>query len=275
MTTTTTTTNPADNGCTTVPSGWKDPAGENCSYYAKQSLCTTTGKEGPLWHSGDGPLRAYATQGISALGACCECGGGSMSFAIKTASNSATRPTPFGPHAATHFLHHAWQQSDSSVIFDESLCAGVSNSAGRPSPVPARECLSRSPNAFSEVAVLEYHDRLNACGVAIFQNCCAHRARRTGKTQWETRVRRTRSNFYVLPLVVLGIVGAHQTACSQTTASVAWVRVKPVANAAAALSQPLKNALWRLHLLQHWQRRRQRSRPWQSCQSGCPHGSQR
>ena len=88
----------------------------------------------------------------------------------------------------------------------------------------------------------------------------AHRARRTGRIQMESRARRTRSRAFVLPLAGLGSFGANRTVCSQTTASVAWARTRSAANVAAGSMRPPRRAPWRPRLRQQ-RSLRQRSLP--------------
>lgn len=60
-------------GCTDMHC-WKDSKHNSCADYALNSWCNATGVT--QWDDDWGTLESYATSGISAVGACCQCGGG-------------------------------------------------------------------------------------------------------------------------------------------------------------------------------------------------------
>ena len=55
--------------CWTVPSNWVDSEGDDCETYSTQGWCDD------LMYAST--LLQYAVDGVSALHACCQCGGGS------------------------------------------------------------------------------------------------------------------------------------------------------------------------------------------------------
>jgi hypothetical protein len=54
---------------------WVDSEGDSCAVYESSNFCTRDGKPGSGWVADWGPLEDYA-KGVSALAACCVCGGG-------------------------------------------------------------------------------------------------------------------------------------------------------------------------------------------------------
>lgn len=73
---------PAPAPCKDQPSTWRSSEGDACSVYKSKKYCSADGTTGSGW--GDwGPITDYAdAQGISALGACCACGGGGSSLGL-------------------------------------------------------------------------------------------------------------------------------------------------------------------------------------------------
>merc|ERR1712232_1046240 len=57
--------------------GWSAIDGTPCGTYAALHFCTPTGQYGAGWKSGFGAFSSWANNGISAVQACCACGGGS------------------------------------------------------------------------------------------------------------------------------------------------------------------------------------------------------
>jgi hypothetical protein len=66
-----------DNRCKDF-AGWTDKDGDECSDYAESFFCTSAGEPGPGWHEEWGPLSSFKQTifGLSAIQACCACGGG-------------------------------------------------------------------------------------------------------------------------------------------------------------------------------------------------------
>jgi hypothetical protein len=71
--------------CNDHPKSWRSSEGDSCCAFVWDEYCTPEGGEGPSWdHKAWGPISNYADKnGISALQACCGCGGGTN----KTASD--------------------------------------------------------------------------------------------------------------------------------------------------------------------------------------------
>lgn len=67
-------TMPVNATCTKSPGGWSDKNGVGCPAYQMHQWCTPDGKEGPGIEPGK--IEEWGTGGITALSACCECGGG-------------------------------------------------------------------------------------------------------------------------------------------------------------------------------------------------------
>jgi len=65
-----------DESCKDSPEGWKDAAGWTCRFYSAMNWCTPLGKVGAGWDVHKGSLSDSAVDGVDALQACCECGGG-------------------------------------------------------------------------------------------------------------------------------------------------------------------------------------------------------
>lgn len=70
--------------CMDKPLGWTSSDGKTCEQYATDELCTEDGGYGPGWESEWGTFEDYNVNGVSAIIACCSCGGGS-----KISSNKA------------------------------------------------------------------------------------------------------------------------------------------------------------------------------------------
>ena len=64
--------------CVAHPDGWVDSRKRTCADYAASKLCNVDGTAGSGWLAGDGPFSHWATNGIDAGQACCECGGGTL-----------------------------------------------------------------------------------------------------------------------------------------------------------------------------------------------------
>jgi len=69
--------------CVDKPLGWEDSAGRSCQEYAHNNWCNNTGGYGAGWqdsHKGwfrEYAFKDYAVKGVTAVTACCACGGGS------------------------------------------------------------------------------------------------------------------------------------------------------------------------------------------------------
>merc|ERR1711976_1061593 len=69
---------PSPSDCKDQPSDWRSSEGDKCSVYESKKYCSSEGTTGSGWNADWGPITDYADDnGISALGACCACGGGS------------------------------------------------------------------------------------------------------------------------------------------------------------------------------------------------------
>lgn len=67
---------PAEETCISSPS-WADVEGDDCTTYQAQMWCTKDGKAGVGWHEEWGTLKDFKSETMSAVEACCACGGGS------------------------------------------------------------------------------------------------------------------------------------------------------------------------------------------------------
>jgi len=68
--------------CTDDPSDWRSSRGLTCEQYARLALCTSAGGHGRGWDERKhGRLEDVGSGGLSALRACCACGGGGPSRA--------------------------------------------------------------------------------------------------------------------------------------------------------------------------------------------------
>jgi len=62
-----------------LPADWTDADGYSCLSYTQENWCTVNGEYGSNWNETDyGAFSDYAVDGVSALDACCGCGGGSV-----------------------------------------------------------------------------------------------------------------------------------------------------------------------------------------------------
>jgi len=69
--------------CSDHPKNWASSEGDSCCAYPWNSYCTADGKPGLGWDSSWGSIEDYAdSNGISALDACCGCGGGRKSVVV-------------------------------------------------------------------------------------------------------------------------------------------------------------------------------------------------
>lgn len=70
---------PSPVSCSDQPSSWTSSEGDSCSVYQNYNYCTPAGAEGSGWkRSRWGPITNFGdSNGITALDACCACGGGS------------------------------------------------------------------------------------------------------------------------------------------------------------------------------------------------------
>jgi hypothetical protein len=65
--------------CVDTPPGWVDSSDDGCATYVDDLWCTPQGATGSGWSSGWGSIEDWAQNGVSALDACCGCGGGIVS----------------------------------------------------------------------------------------------------------------------------------------------------------------------------------------------------
>lgn len=69
--------------CADHPANWRSSEGDSCCAYPWNNYCTPDGKEGLGWDSSWGKIEDYADEnGISALDACCGCGGGKRTVVV-------------------------------------------------------------------------------------------------------------------------------------------------------------------------------------------------
>jgi len=62
--------------CMDMPRGWEDQDADTCAHYNKRSYCSASGDIGSGWDKSWGLITDYTTGGVSAVTACCTCGGG-------------------------------------------------------------------------------------------------------------------------------------------------------------------------------------------------------
>jgi hypothetical protein len=83
-----------DSSCTDLPlfdgAPWADTEGDACSLYAKRSWCLLDGEPGPGWGVGGDTFDDYASSGLSAVDACCACGGG---FEVEVEDKPTEQPS--------------------------------------------------------------------------------------------------------------------------------------------------------------------------------------
>eukprot|EP00038_Savillea_parva_P002684 m.116461 g.116461 ORF g.116461 m.116461 type:complete len:1324 (+) comp10922_c1_seq1:228-4199(+) len=80
---------PAPVACADSPINWEDSFGASCGDYVGFDWCNASGT-GPQWQPYWGPIIVYSVNGISALDACCGCGGGEF---LTTTASPTQAPT--------------------------------------------------------------------------------------------------------------------------------------------------------------------------------------
>merc|ERR1712190_471203 len=75
--------------CVDNPVNWRSSNGRSCTSYKEMHLCTDSGEYGAGWAQvNDGTFEKHATNGVSAVQACCTCGGGQRSRAANTSATT-------------------------------------------------------------------------------------------------------------------------------------------------------------------------------------------
>eukprot|EP00928_Gymnodinium_smaydae_P060693 TRINITY_DN4442_c0_g4_i1.p1 TRINITY_DN4442_c0_g4~~TRINITY_DN4442_c0_g4_i1.p1 ORF type:complete len:891 (+),score=96.06 TRINITY_DN4442_c0_g4_i1:49-2673(+) len=62
--------------CVSQPDAWRDSLGNDCATYGQRQWCTEYGTLGVGWPATSPSPASFALYGVSAMKACCECGGG-------------------------------------------------------------------------------------------------------------------------------------------------------------------------------------------------------
>jgi len=70
--------------CTDSPQHWIDSDGLDCQAYDDDGWCTEQGDYGAGWSAAWGTFQDYAIDGISAVTACCSCGGGARTWTVQS-----------------------------------------------------------------------------------------------------------------------------------------------------------------------------------------------
>ena len=93
--------------CGDRPLDWRSSEGDPCSIYDLNSYCSADGREGLGWDScAWGNITKYAdSNGVSALDACCACGGG-------TAPSPPAPPAPPPPRSNCSDFPKDWRSSE-------------------------------------------------------------------------------------------------------------------------------------------------------------------
>jgi len=91
-----------EGGCRDDPAGWRSAGGGTCEDYSSKSWCTPKGGYGKSWdRDAHGNFERWATDGYSAVEACCACGGGSRGTP-KTTTTTPAATTSTAAAAAKH-----------------------------------------------------------------------------------------------------------------------------------------------------------------------------
>jgi len=99
--------------------GWKDTDGDGCSSYSQLFYCTRDGKPGVGWHEEWGTLSGFHVNGVSALEACCACGGGTDG----TYAGTEYKPRPSADTAGVVVPNGAaWAVASGPCTKDSSDC---------------------------------------------------------------------------------------------------------------------------------------------------------
>merc|ERR1719163_1354967 len=62
--------------CSTEPADWRSAGLSDCATYVSSNYCTADGGYGSGWEPTFATFSIWATNGVTALQACCGCGGG-------------------------------------------------------------------------------------------------------------------------------------------------------------------------------------------------------
>eukprot|EP00039_Didymoeca_costata_P026718 m.16495 g.16495 ORF g.16495 m.16495 type:complete len:917 (-) comp5714_c0_seq1:599-3349(-) len=89
-----TTTAVTSASCLDAPLGWHDSDDDNCATYETYQWCTPEGGYGRYWGSPDQTFEQFSFDGVSAVQACCACGGGSAYVAPTPAEGAKCRDEP-------------------------------------------------------------------------------------------------------------------------------------------------------------------------------------
>jgi len=84
------------------------------------NYCTAQGKPGTGWRNAWGPISSYTGDGLSALNACCACGGGVTSPPTTSPTSSPTTPGVLPPAAGTSASSPA-ANTDASAVGDPHM----------------------------------------------------------------------------------------------------------------------------------------------------------
>merc|ERR1719482_1854078 len=81
-----------ESGCKNFPQGWADTRGNTCEDYAEGEYCNRHGGYGDAWLDEWGTFEDAADKGVSALQACCICGGGVRDGEVAVVPSPAESP---------------------------------------------------------------------------------------------------------------------------------------------------------------------------------------
>jgi len=103
--------------CNDMPRNWSSQGGFSCQAYVTFQFCTTDGRPGAGWNAAVwGTIEDYSVDGISALMACCGCGGG-LRRAVTSATTSSTVRIPTGQPTTTPSLSPSITPTTSAPTF--------------------------------------------------------------------------------------------------------------------------------------------------------------
>lgn len=105
--------------CLTEPKGWSDAFGTGCEEYGSQQLCTVNGGYGPGWNKAVwGTFANYSSDSVTAISACCECGGGKSG----PAESCSQMECPFGLSLKSDSANLFCKGLDCSRSTDRDIC---------------------------------------------------------------------------------------------------------------------------------------------------------
>lgn len=115
--------------CTDMPANWRDLTGDFCFTYDWGEFCTQRGGYGRFWQQlKGGNFSNFARDNITAVQACCACGGG-FKFTTSTTTSTVLVASPTNSSVATTALTDTSSTSSIAATSTETTGPSTSGSA--------------------------------------------------------------------------------------------------------------------------------------------------